>query len=374
MTIETSPDGHSSIGPISMSTMTEFLKGMPKCELNVHLEGTMESSHIKIFAVRNGLAFPDIFQPSGLRYKDFRGPQDFLNVYQNALSVIRTGDDFKDLLIDYLRKAQSMRVLYVEFYFEPQVHLERGVSLDMILKGLKEGFEAMRNENIKAQMVLCFLSDRPVQEADDILTMLLKDENKALVVGIGLNNNGNDQLPFKFRRIFERARAAGLKTSMHCDIDMENSVDFLRLALLSMRVDRIDGGTDILDQESLLQEALTRDMGFTCCPISKSYLRGNCVQPEQIMFLLDQGVKVSIHSDDPGFMVANLVDNLDVMEKKTGMVKKEAVKFQENAILTSWAPDDLKLGMLNSLYEHFKSQGGNLGDLDGDEERDHEFP
>ncbi len=278
----------------------EFLRGMPKCELHVHLEGTLEAEMKFALARRNGIDLPYADADAMKAAYVFHDLESFLKIYYEGLLVLRTRQDFHDLCLAYLRKAHSQNVVYAEMFFDPQAHTSRGIEFDDIMQGFRDAqLEAERHLGIQSQLILCFMRNL---SADDAMAVLLEAlPYRDWIVGVGLDSYEVDNPPAKFARVFARAREEGLRLTMHCDVNQPNTHEHIRQAIVEIGVDRIDHGVNVLDDPHLVALARERQVAFTLCPFANQVvLRENAQQPVRKM--LEMGLRPTLNSDDPAYM------------------------------------------------------------------------
>ncbi|KAF3919636.1 hypothetical protein ABW20_dc0104766 [Dactylellina cionopaga] len=336
-------------------SLNRWIDGLPKCELHVHLEGTLTPDLVKKFGKRNGIdPLPDVFaDPGQTRYKPFTNLLEFLDIYYKAMTVLITSTDFYDLMTAYLDKANSQNVMYAEIFFDPQAHLDRGLDLQTILSGLEPAIFRSPHKKLLPRLIMCIVRDRALKEANDMLDSLIKCPPllKYPVVGIGLDSYEKCGPPLEFKSLFARAKKMNYHTTMHCDIDMDNSIEHIRNCLHDIGVDRLDHATNIVEDDSLIQEIVRKNIGITCCPKSNSYVVKD-FKKKEIMKLLSRGVLLTINSDDPGFMDAWVSENLKKMANEAGMTKDQLFQVQMNAIQISWATDNQKDNMRRTLAKY----------------------
>lgn len=324
-----------------------FTAALPKVELHLHLEGTLEPELKLELARRNGV---DIGQRTVEEVRStyvFDSLASFLAVYYPAMDVLVTRADFRDLAMAYFRKAAAQNVRHAEVFFDPQVHVARGVAFEDVVLGYHDAVEqAQRELGLSAGLILCIVRDLPVESAEDVVERML--EFREQVVGIGLDSDERGNPPAKFAHLFARAREAGFKVTVHCDIDQEDTVEHLRQALEDIAVDRIDHGTNVVEDPRLLALLQERGTGLTCCPISNSFVTDDSKAPV-IADLLRRGVKVTVNSDDPAYFGGYVTENLVALTRAASLGPDELVQLQRNAIEVSWASDDVKEGFLAEL-------------------------
>src|SRR5664279_5486509 len=266
--------------------LATFIAGLPKCELHLHLEGTL-SPELKLrLAERNGI---DIGQTTVAEVEatyEFDSLTSFLMVYYPAMGVLLTADDFGDLAYDYLRKASSQGVRYVEMFFDPQAHTGRGVSFSTVVEGYRQGIVKAHAEfGISAELIMCFLRDLSAEFA--MATLMESLPYKDWIIGVGLDSDERDNPPSKFAAVFARARSEGYQLTMHCDIDQVGSIDNIRSAIHDIGVDRIDHGTNIVEAQDLVDHVRQHGIGLTCCPVSNSFVTSDMKATEIVVLLRD---------------------------------------------------------------------------------------
>ena len=205
-----------------MTGMRRFIEGMPKAELHVHVEGTLEPELKFELARRNGIELPYESVEEMRAAYNFDDLPSFLQVYYEGVSVLRTEQDFFDLTTAYLEKAHSQNVLYAEIFFDPQAHTTRGIAFETVIRGIRQAQEdAKERLGIRTQLIMCFLRDMSAESAMATLEESLP--HKDWIVGVGLDSDERGNPPVKFKELFARARTEGFRLTMHCDVDQENS-------------------------------------------------------------------------------------------------------------------------------------------------------
>lgn len=251
--------------------MKAFIEGMPKAELHVHLEGTLEPEHIFALAQRNGIELSYKTPQEVVDAYDFHDLPSFLTIYYAAMDVLRTEQDFYELAYHYFEKAAADNIVYVEPFFDPQAHTSRGVEFATVINGIARAQEAAAATlGVESQLILCFLRDMSAQSAMEHLEMALPYKDK--LIGIGLDSDEKDNPPSKFAQVFAKAREHGLKLTMHCDVNQKDIHEHMWECLNEINVDRIDHGVNCLDQDDLAQEIVRRGMGLTVCPVSNRFV------------------------------------------------------------------------------------------------------
>jgi adenosine deaminase len=339
-------DDHS---PMDME-LSEFVAGLPKCELHVHLEGTLEPELKLALAERNGV---DIGQRTVEEVRAtyrFDSLASFLAVYYPAMQVLVTEHDFYELAHAYLVRAAAQNVRYAEVFFDPQVHMGRGVPFETVVRGYHRALrDAERDLGVAGELIMCIVRDLPADSAMEALEAALPF--KELIVGLGLDSDERGNPPNKFAEVFARGRAEGLHLTMHCDIDQENSAEHIRQALEDVRVDRIDHGTNVVEDPRLLTIVRERGIGLTCCPISNGFVT-NDMKATLIAGLLREGVRATVNSDDPAYFGGYVAENLLALARAADLTPAELVQLERNAFEIAWLPDDRRARYLAELDEY----------------------
>lgn len=331
-----------------MSTdLASFIAGLPKCELHLHLEGTLEPDLKLALAKRNGIELAQKTVAEVQATYDFDSLSSFLAVYYPAMNVLVTADDFRDLAYAYLTKAASQGVRHVEMFFDPQAHTDRGIAFDTVITGYRAAVDQARAElGMSAELIMCFLRDLSAESA--MATLEASLPYKALIVGVGLDSDERDNPPSKFAEVFARARAEGYQLTMHCDIDQVGSIEHIRQALHDIGVDRIDHGTNIVESQALVEEVATRGIGLTCCPISNRFVTGD-MKSNEIRTLLHEGVRVTVNSDDPAYFAGYVQENFAALAEKAELSATEVARLARNAFEIAWITPEARAGFLAEL-------------------------
>ena len=330
-----------------MSELASFIEGLPKAELHLHIEGTLEPELKFALAGRNGLELPYASVEEARAAYDFNDLTSFLVGYYEGMSVLLTEPDFFDLAMAYFRKARSQNVVYAEIFFDPQGHTSRGVAFDTIIDGFQRARrEAEASLGIRSELIMCFLRDMSAASALETLEQSLP--HKDGIIGVGLDSDERGNPPTKFKEVFARARDEGYRLTMHCDVDQENSVDHIWQCLNEIGVERIDHGVNALEDDALIEEIKSRGLGLTVCPISNGYVTDG-LKSDEVKRMLDRGVRVTINSDDPAYFLAYVNENLVALQEAANLTRDEMVQLAKNGFMISWLPDDEKARYLNAV-------------------------
>lgn len=321
-------------------SMLEFVQKLPKAELHVHLEGTLEPEHIFSLATRNGIELEYKTPQDVVAAYDFHDLPSFLTIYYAAMDVLRTEEDFYELAMHYFQRAAAQNVLYVEPFFDPQAHTSRGVSFDTVINGIHRAQQdAASKLGVESNLILCFLRDMSAESAAEHLEMAIPHLDK--LVGVGLDSDEKDNPPAKFAEVFAKARELGLKLTMHCDVNQKDILEHIGECLDLIAVDRIDHGINALEDDALCTEIARRGLGLTVCPVSNRFVVQNLTGSE-IREMLARNMKATINSDDPAYFRAYMNENLMALVDEADFTKEELLTLTRNAFEVSWISDARK--------------------------------
>ncbi len=327
--------------------MEDYIRGMPKAELHVHLEGTLEPEHIFALAERNAIELQYKTPEEVVDAYDFHDLPSFLTIYYAAMGVLQTEEDFFELAYHYFERASADNIIYVEPFFDPQGHTSRGVPFETIITGIHRAqVTAKEKLGIESNLIMCFLRDMSAESAMEHLEMSLA--YKDWIIGVGLDSDEKDNPPSKFADVFARAREEGYKLTMHCDVNQIDIVDHIWQCLDDIRVDRIDHGINSLEDEKLCHEIADRGLGLTVCPVSNRFVVQSLTTKE-IKSMLSKNMKVTINSDDPGYFRAYLTDNFLALIAEAEFTREEINQLNENAFEVSWLDSSSKAVYLERI-------------------------
>jgi adenine deaminase len=333
-----------------MPEITEFTRAMPKAELHLHIEGTLEPELKFTLAERNGISLAAASAAEMRASYAFDDLTSFLASYYEGMDVLRTAADFHDLAWAYLQRAHRERVRYVEMFFDPQAHTSRGVAFDTVIGGLRQAItQAWRRLGLRAQLIMCLLRDHSAEYG--MATLVQSLPYRDWIAGIGLDSDEKGNPPAKFAEVFRRARAEGFQITMHCDVDQENSVEHIRQCLEVIGVDRIDHGVNVLESEELTAELRRRGLGLTVCPISNRWCTGD-LKAAQIKRMLELGIRVTVNSDDPAYFAGYVTDNLIAAQEAAGLRAADLLQLQRNAIEIAWLPAGTRGQLLAEIDQY----------------------
>jgi adenosine deaminase len=278
--------------------MDDFIRSIPKAELHLHIEGTLEPELKFELAERNGIELPYASVDEMRAAYDFDDLPSFLGQYYEGMSVLRNETDFYDLTMAYFARVAAQNLMYVEMFFDPQAHTSHGIAFETVITGLRRAQQDAQDRfDIRSTLIMCFLRDQSVESALETLEQAAPHRDQ--IVGVGLDSDERENPPVKFREVFAAARAQGYRLTMHCDVDQVDSMAHIRKCL-EIGVERIDHGVNALEDAALVEEIKLRGLGLTACPISNSYVADG-TKAQEIRDLLERGVLVTVNSDDPAY-------------------------------------------------------------------------
>lgn len=329
--------------------MHDFIQQLPKAELHVHLEGTLEPEHIFSLAARNGIELEYKTPDEVVAAYDFHDLPSFLKIYYAAMDVLRTEEDFYELAMHYFRRAAAQNVVYVEPFFDPQAHTSRGIAFDTVINGIHRAQQdAAARLGVQSNLIMCFLRDMSAESAAEHLELARPHLDK--LIGVGLDSDEKDNPPSKFAEVFAEARRLGLKLTMHCDVNQKDILEHIGECLDLIQVDRIDHGVNALEDDALCTEIARRGLGLTVCPVSNRFVVQN-LTGDEIRQMLARGMKATINSDDPAYFRAYMNENLQALVDDAGFTRDELVTLTRNAFEVSWASDEQKAAFLHRLAQ-----------------------
>lgn len=337
--------------------MQAFIENMPKAELHVHLEGTLEPELSFELAQKNQIELQYKTPEELIAAYDFYDLPSFLDIYYGAMKVLQTEEDFYQLTWNYLSKARSQNTLYAELFFDPQAHTSRGVAFGTVITGIHNAqVDAYKKLGIQSQLIMCFLRELSADSAMKHLAMA--KPYRDWIVGVGLDSNELNNPPVKFVEVFKAARSIGLKLTMHCDVNQQNTLTHIGQCLDDIGVDRIDHGVNSLEDDALCETIRARNIGLTVCPVSNRFVVQSLTSNE-IRAMLNKGMLATINSDDPAYFRAYLNENLIELQKEGNFSNEEIITLVGNAFRVAWLPEAQKNHYLILLNNYVASQAIN---------------
>ena len=349
------------------SSHEKFIKGLPKAELHVHLEGTLTPSQKWALARRNGIKLAYESEAAIEAAQNYAGAdaasylRNFLAFYFEGLQVLRTERDFRDISFDYLHTCSQDNVRYAEISFDPQAHTRREVPFGTVIEGLHAGIgDAREAFGVQAQLIMCINRDLSLDSA----MVMLQEARPYLdrIAGLGLDSLEEGNPPVKFRSAYERAGAEGLRLTAHCDVDQQDAVAHIWDCLDILKVDRIDHGINCVEDDRLVSALKSRDVCLTACPTWRpSDPEPRRVDRTRIMF--DRGLKVTVNTDDPGLFKSGTLGTMLPPVAATGkFTEEELCKLMINAFDGAWLPRERRNFYIDEVRSYLATRKPTPGD------------
>jgi adenosine deaminase len=323
-----------------MQSTVEYIRGLPKAELHVHIEGTLEPELAFELARKHGIALPYATVEDLRAAYRFTDLQSFLDIYYEGAAVLRDADDFRALAEAYLRKAHADGVVHAEIFFDPQTHGARGIPLSVVLDGLcRARVEAERELGVTCHLILCFL--RHLSADDAMRTLEEALPHKDAIIAVGLDSSEFGHPPSKFSEVFARARREGLLAVAHAG--EEGPPAYIYEALDTLKVQRIDHGVRCEEDPALVDRLVRERMPLTVCPLSNVKLQVfKRIENHNLKRLLERGLCVTVNSDDPAYFGGYLADNFLAVQRGLGLSREELTLLARNSIEASFLTDSAK--------------------------------
>lgn len=317
-----------------MTDLNALIAALPKAELHLHLEGSLEPEQLMQFAQRNQVDLPFKTLDEVKAAYNFSNLQDFLDIYYQGMSVLQTEADFYDLTDAYLQRCQADNVRHVEVFFDPQGHTERGLSFDTPIKGILAALDAAAEKyGITYKLIMCFL--RHLSEDDAFETLAQAEPWLDRIHGVGLDSSEVGHPPSKFQHVFAAAREKGLKLVAHAG--EEGPPEYVHEALDLLKIDRIDHGNRLLEDEALISRVKDAGLTLTVCPLSNLSL---CVvddlRDHPMKRMLDLGLKATINSDDPAYFGGYVNQNYVETAAAVGLTREDIITLARNSFAGSF--------------------------------------
>lgn len=333
-----------------MKDLKCFIENMPKVELHLHIEGSLEPEMLFELARRNNIALPFAGVDDVRRAYNFSNLQDFLDIYYQGMSVLQTEQDFYELTYAYLKRCVTDDVLHTEIFFDPQGHTERGVAFATVVEGISRALkDGHANFGISSFLILCFLRHLDEEDAFKTLEQALPYKDK--IIGVGLDSSEVGHPPSNFERVFARARKEGFKIVAHAG--EEGPPSYVWEALDLLNVDRIDHGNRVLEDAKLTARLVKDSIALTVCPLSNLKL---CVvkdlRQHPLRTMLDKGLKVTINSDDPSYFGGYINENFIRITEALSLNQQQVLTLARNGIEASFLNNGKKRILFKKLDDY----------------------
>jgi adenosine deaminase len=326
----------------------DFIDGLPKAELHLHIEGTLEPELMFELSQRNGIELPYADVDAVRRAYVFENLQSFLDIYYAGCRVLLTEADFHDLTYAYLERARAQGVRHAEIFFDPQTHTDRGVPYETVVDGITAALTKGRRElGVTSSLILCFLRDLSAESASQTLDTALATRPDA-IIGVGLDSAEVGYPPEKFKDVYARARAEGLHAVAHAG--EEGPPEYMWQALDQLGVERIDHGVRCLEDEELVARLIADKVPLTVCPLSNVKLRVfDRIEDHVLPELLRRGVRATVNSDDPAYFGGYIGDNYRAVAEAFDLERRDVVELARNSFRAAFLDEIPRRMQLEAL-------------------------
>ena len=330
--------------------MKEFIQKLPKAELHLHIEGTLEPEMMFELARKNNIDLPYESVAEIKEAYDFDDLQSFLDLYYQGSQVLQKERDFYDLTWAYLQKAASQNVRHAEIFFDPQSHTSRGIAFETAYQGIYQALQDGEAKlGISSQLILSFLRDRSAEEAFATLEQALPYKDTIPAVGLDSAEQGNP--PSKFKEVFEKARAEGFLTVAHAG--EEGPPEYIWEAINLLKVSRIDHGVRSMEDPELLDYLIDKQIPLTVCPLSNVELKVfDSMSKHNLKKLLDMGICATVNSDDPSYFGGYVSENYQAARDALDLTDKELYQLAKNSFQASFLPSEAKQKLITELDDY----------------------
>ena len=332
--------------------MKEFIKNLPKAELHLHIEGTLEPEMMFELAQRNDIDLPYESVSEVKEAYDFDNLQSFLDIYYKGSQVLQKEQDFYDLTWAYLEKAVKQNVRHAEIFFDPQSHTDRGIAFETAYQGIDRALQDGKTKlGISSQLILSFLRHLSQEEAFATLEQALPYKDNIPAVGLDSAEKGNP--PSKFKAVFDRAQAEGFLTVAHAG--EEGPPEYIWEAINLLNVSRIDHGVRSMDDPKLLDYLVEKQIPLTVCPLSNVELKVfDSMAKHNLKQLLDLGICATVNSDDPSYFGGYIAENYEAAQSALDLTKQDLYQLAKNSFQASFLPPESKHQLIAELDDYFK--------------------
>jgi adenosine deaminase len=332
--------------------MESFIRNIPKVELHIHVEGSLEPEMMFTIAQRNGVALAYDSAAEVRKAYEFEDLQSFLDIYYQGARVLRHEQDFYDMTWAYMKTAQRENVRHVEMFFDPQTHTDRGIAFETAIKGIHRALtDAQDQLGVSSKLIMCFLRDLSADAAMETLHQAIPFRDWIRAVGLDSAEVGHP--PEKFVHVFDQARKQGLLTVAHAG--EEGPPEYIRQALDLLKVSRIDHGVRCLEDIELVKRLREEQIPLTVCPLSNVKLRVfEEMTSHNLKRLLDLGLRVTVNSDDPAYFGGYITDNYLAVQEALGLSRDDVYRLVMNGFEAAFLEDKSRQRLLSELEDYMR--------------------
>ena len=333
------------------TSIENFIEGIPKAELHLHIEGTFEPELMFEIANRNNIPINYKSVDELKKAYNFNNLQEFLDIYYTGANVLLYVQDFYDLTWAYLTKVHEQNLVHTEIFFDPQTHTDRGISFDTVIQGIHSALEDGKEKlGISSQLIMCFL--RHLDEVSAFKTLGLALPYKKWIAAVGLDSSENGNPPSKFERVFAKAREEGFLTVAHAG--EEGPAEYIWEAINLLNVSRIDHGNRSLDDDQLMKHLAEHQVPLTLCPLSNLELKVvNSLTDHPLLEMMEAGLMVTLNSDDPAYFCGYINENYTRVAKALDLSKKQITELAKNSFKASLLSQVEKDQMIQKIENYY---------------------
>ena len=330
-----------------------FIEGIPKAELHLHIEGTFEPDLMFEIARRNNISINYKSVDELKKAYNFNNLQEFLDIYYAGASVLIYEQDFYDLTWAYLTKVHEQNLVHTEIFFDPQTHTDRGISFDTVIQGIHSALEDAKEKlGISSQLIMCFLRHLDEVDAFDILEQALP--YKKWIAGVGLDSSEMGHPPSKFENVFSKALDEGFITVAHAG--EEGPAAYVWEAINLLKISRIDHGNRSLEDDQLIKHIAEKQIPLTVCPLSNLALKVvEDLKDHPMLQLMEAGLMVTINSDDPAYFGGYMNENYIQIAAALNLSKKQITDLAKNSFKASFLSDVEKEKLINQVEDYYQN-------------------
>jgi adenosine deaminase len=330
--------------------MKDFIKNLPKAELHIHIEGSLEPELMFRLAKKNNIQIPFNSIQEVKEAYNFTNLQSFLDIYYAGANVLITKEDFYDLTWEYILRCKEDNIIHTEIFFDPQTHTDRGIAFDTVITGISQALDDAKEKfGITSNIIMCFLRHLSQDEALKTFEQCLPYKDK--IIGVGLDSSEIGHPPSKFKEVFKKAKDEGFKLVAHAGEEADYTYIYEALDLLEIQ--RIDHGVQAIQSKELMQRLKEEQIPLTVCPNSNIELRVfDTYKDHNIKELLDFGLNVTVNSDDPAYFKGYMNTNFINLYENLELSKEDIIKLVKNSFNSSFISDELKTKYLKKVDEY----------------------
>ena len=337
---------------VNHTQLNNYIEGIPKAELHLHIEGTFEPELMFEISRRNNISINYKSIDELKKAYSFNNLQEFLDIYYAGASVLLQVQDFYDLTWAYLTKAHEQNLIHTEIFFDPQTHTNRGLSFDTVIQGIRSALDDGKEKlGISSKLIMCFLRHLDEAAAFETLNQALPYKN--WIAGVGLDSSEMGHPPSKFQRVFSKARDEGFITVAHAG--EEGPAEYVWEAINLLNVSRIDHGNRSLDDEQLIKYLIETQIPLTVCPLSNLELKVvNDLKDHPLLKLMEAGLVVTINSDDPAYFGGYMNENYTQIASALNLTKKHITQLAKNSFKASFLHDREKEKLIHQVDTYYQ--------------------